>query len=237
MKRFLISAFALGLAAAAPGAVYAQPDDHHDQNGPQAGQGDGNKGDQPDTDHKDQKPAGDKNANGSQMGGGAAGDATKVRDEDKNKNKHVRGATTTTTHTDTNDHAVNHDTRTDHGNDANHDNNTNNDRDNHNNRHTDARGGVHININISTYRRTVVAQRHFRGPEWRAPHDYRYRRWNLGERLPAEFFIRDFWLADFATYELVAPPDGYVWVRYGPDALLIDEDTGEVIQVVYGVFI
>ena len=30
--------------------------------------------------------------------------------------------------------------------------------------------------------------------------------------------------------ELYAPPDGYVWVRYGPDAVLIDEDTGEIVQ-------
>jgi len=29
---------------------------------------------------------------------------------------------------------------------------------------------------------------------------------------------------------------GYVWVRYGPDALLIDTYTGEIIQVRYDVF-
>jgi Ni/Co efflux regulator RcnB len=29
---------------------------------------------------------------------------------------------------------------------------------------------------------------------------------------------------------------GTVWVRYGDDALLIDQYTGEVIQVAYGIF-
>ena len=32
------------------------------------------------------------------------------------------------------------------------------------------------------------------------------------------------------------PPPGTVWVRYGNDALLIDRYSGEVIQVVYGIF-
>ena len=32
------------------------------------------------------------------------------------------------------------------------------------------------------------------------------------------------------------PPYGYVWVRYGDDALLVDVDTGEILRVVYGVF-
>jgi hypothetical protein len=34
---------------------------------------------------------------------------------------------------------------------------------------------------------------------------------------------------------LGAPPD-YQWVRYGPDLLLVDLTTGEVIDVVYDVF-
>jgi len=34
----------------------------------------------------------------------------------------------------------------------------------------------------------------------------------------------------------MAPPDGYVWVRYGDDALLIDEYSGDIIQVEYDVF-
>ncbi len=50
------------------------------------------------------------------------------------------------------------------------------------------------------------------------------------------YFVRDYWLDNYEDFGLMDPPDGYTWVRYGPDALLIDEDTGEVVQVVYGVF-
>jgi Ni/Co efflux regulator RcnB len=34
----------------------------------------------------------------------------------------------------------------------------------------------------------------------------------------------------------MAPWDGYEWVRYGDDALLIDTDTGEVIRTEYDLF-
>ena len=35
---------------------------------------------------------------------------------------------------------------------------------------------------------------------------------------------------------LIAPPYGAIWVRVGDDALLIDQYTGEIIEVDYGVF-
>jgi Ni/Co efflux regulator RcnB len=49
-------------------------------------------------------------------------------------------------------------------------------------------------------------------------------------------FVRDYWIGDFIMFALMSPPDGYVWVRVGDDALLVDADTGEVVQVVYDVF-
>ncbi|MEQ1754403.1 MAG: RcnB family protein [Micropepsaceae bacterium] len=63
-----------------------------------------------------------------------------------------------------------------------------------------------------------------------------YRRYGYGERLPRYYFSQNFWLTNFILYELFAPPPGLIWVRYGPDALLIDEETGEIIQVRYDVF-
>ena len=48
--------------------------------------------------------------------------------------------------------------------------------------------------------------------------------------------MRNYWLMDFLMYGLDEPPAGYVWVRYGPDALLIDEYDGEIVEVEYGVF-
>ncbi|HEX3672667.1 MAG TPA: RcnB family protein [Rhizomicrobium sp.] len=91
-------------------------------------------------------------------------------------------------------------------------------------------------VDVTTYRKTVTATRHFHIGVYHAPHGYSYRRYNTGDRLDAQFYARDYWLNDFSAYDLIAPPDGYVWVRFGPDALLVDEDDGEVLQVVYGVF-
>jgi len=71
----------------------------------------------------------------------------------------------------------------------------------------------------------------------RAP-GFQYRRWALGERLPGPYFARSFWIGDFGIYGLFAPPYGYVWVRYGPDAVLIDEYYRRShLSMVYGVFI
>ena len=82
----------------------------------------------------------------------------------------------------------------------------------------------------------------------RAPHRYRAprayirpagwypHRWVYGQRLPRAFFAPDYFILDFAAFGLFAPWNGYEWVRYGDDALLIDVETGEVIRVEYDVF-
>jgi len=85
-------------------------------------------------------------------------------------------------------------------------------------------------------RKNVIAVHRFHIGAYRAPPGWHYRRWVFGERLPAVYFGRDYWITDYLSFDLFAPPDGLVWVRYGPDALLIDEYTGEVVQVQYGVF-
>lgn len=97
-------------------------------------------------------------------------------------------------------------------------------------------GGVHVNIDIHTFQRNVHATRHFHAGAYRAPHGYSYRRWTFGERLPSDYFVRDYWITDYSSYALMDPPDGYVWVRYGDDALLINQDSGEIVQVDYDVF-
>ncbi len=93
-----------------------------------------------------------------------------------------------------------------------------------------------VTVDISSYRRNITADRHYHYGDYNAPRDYSYRRWSYGDRLPSEYYTRDYWLANFLNFGLMQPPDGYVWVRYGSDALLVDEYTGEVVQVVYGVF-
>jgi Ni/Co efflux regulator RcnB len=84
--------------------------------------------------------------------------------------------------------------------------------------------------NITAPRRFHAAKAYVRPTGWYA------HRWTYGERLPRAFFAPDYFLLDFAAYGLIAPWDGYAWVRYGDDALLIDTDSGEVIRVEYDLF-
>jgi Ni/Co efflux regulator RcnB len=102
--------------------------------------------------------------------------------------------------------------------------------------HPTAVGRTHVSAKVAGLRRNVTAARRFHAGNYRAPPGYHYRRWGYGEFLPSIYWGRDYWLTDFLAYGLFAPPDGYIWVRYGPDALLIDQNTGEIIQVDYGVF-
>ena len=73
------------------------------------------------------------------------------------------------------------------------------------------------------------------GP-YHPPRGFQYRRWAYGDILPGIFWAQDYWLTDYWLFGLDVPPVGYEWVRYGPDALLVNITTGEVIQVVYGRF-
>lgn len=86
------------------------------------------------------------------------------------------------------------------------------------------------------YHRNFQASRRFQVPTYRRPAGWYSHRWAFGEFLPAAFWVRDYWLIDFAVYDLPPPPFGAVWVRVDHDALLIDEDTGEIITVAYDVF-
>jgi Nickel/cobalt transporter regulator len=68
------------------------------------------------------------------------------------------------------------------------------------------------------------------------PAGWAYRRWEVGGVLPPLFLARDYWYADWATLGLAAPEPGFQWVRYGPDLLLVNVMTGQVVDVAYGVF-
>jgi len=95
---------------------------------------------------------------------------------------------------------------------------------------------THAHIDIATYRRNVTAERRFHYGDYRAPHGYAYRRWSFGEHLPAVYFGRDYWIPNYWNFGLAWAPEGCEWVRFGPDAILVDIGTGEIVQVDYGVF-
>jgi Ni/Co efflux regulator RcnB len=89
----------------------------------------------------------------------------------------------------------------------------------------------------SRYHRSWTASRRYRWTgSYVRPAGWYYRRWTLGAFLPAMFFAQQYWIANYMVFALDPPPTGTVWVRYGSDALLVDRYSGEVIQVVYGIF-
>jgi hypothetical protein len=75
-----------------------------------------------------------------------------------------------------------------------------------------------------------------RGPAFAYPPGWQYRRWTIGARLPPWLLAPAYFYPGWATLGLETPPPGYVWVRFGPDLLEVNLVTGEVEDVVYGVF-
>ena len=86
------------------------------------------------------------------------------------------------------------------------------------------------------YNRNFTAAHRFHAPAYHRPPGFYVHRWVYGDILPSPFWVRDYWLPDFADFDLPPPPPGTMWVRYGADALLIDRYSGEIIEVEYSVF-
>ena len=72
--------------------------------------------------------------------------------------------------------------------------------------------------------------------QFRYPPGYAYRHWAIGQSLPQLLFSSAYYFTDYASLGLDAPPYGYQWVRYGPDVVLVNIRTGEILDVVSGVF-
>lgn len=97
-------------------------------------------------------------------------------------------------------------------------------------------GSRHDFRGFTDFHQNFRAAQRFHAPAYRRPPGWYPHRWTFGEFLPAAFWARDYWLLDFMDFGLPPPPPYAVWVRYGDDALLIDQDSGEIITVEYGVF-
>lgn len=80
------------------------------------------------------------------------------------------------------------------------------------------------------------AQQRFRAGPYRAPYGYYVRAWAFGDFLPRPWFAQSYWMNDFEDYGLPYPPPGFEWVRVGPDAIMVDQYSGRVVQVVRGIF-
>jgi Ni/Co efflux regulator RcnB len=95
---------------------------------------------------------------------------------------------------------------------------------------------VRAHANLKHFHQSFRAPHRYRIGAWNAPRGFSYRRFGIGERIPALLLISTYFLTDYALYGLEAPDDGYIWVRDGSDAVLVDRETGEVVEVEYDVF-
>ncbi len=80
-----------------------------------------------------------------------------------------------------------------------------------------------------------IVRAHFPRP-WVYPPGWAYRRWAIGAILPPLFLTPAYYYSGWAAVGLTAPPPGFQWVQYGPDLLLVNVSTGQVVDVAYGVF-
>jgi len=69
------------------------------------------------------------------------------------------------------------------------------------------------------------------------PRGFGPRRWRIGLTLPSVFMANRFFFNDFAMMRVGPPPPGHVWVRYGPDLLLVRRSTRRIVDVIYDAFI
>lgn len=75
-----------------------------------------------------------------------------------------------------------------------------------------------------------------RAGAFRYPVGYSYRRWAIGGLLPRAFLVPAYYYSGYVALGLMAPQAGYQWVRYGPDIILVNLRTGNVVDIRYGVF-
>ncbi len=92
------------------------------------------------------------------------------------------------------------------------------------------------NFDARAYQRNFRAERRYRWVPYVRPPGWYYRTWVFGDIFPRPFWARDYWITDYWQFGLMNPPYGYVWVRYGSDAVLVDVQTGRILRVVYSVF-
>lgn len=106
--------------------------------------------------------------------------------------------------------------------------------------HVTVHGGVHHGVlartNVAHFHHVFRAPHRYHIAAWHAPRGFHYRRFGIGERIPAILLVSAYFIDDYYDYYLDEPDDGYVWVRDGDDAVLVDRYTGEVVEVEYDVF-
>ena len=91
-------------------------------------------------------------------------------------------------------------------------------------------------FNPRAYEINGDSQNRYHWQHYVQPRGWYYQRWVYGQTLPAAFWVRAYWLDGYAQFGLINPPYGYVWVRYGDDAMLLAVESGIILSVQYNVF-
>ncbi len=94
----------------------------------------------------------------------------------------------------------------------------------------------HPRLDLRAWQRNERAQHRYRWDRYNRPQGWYYRQWTFGMVLPLIFWSRDYWITDYWQYGLMDPPYGFVWVRYGSDAILVNVSNGYILRVVYGLY-
>jgi hypothetical protein len=78
----------------------------------------------------------------------------------------------------------------------------------------------------------------YRLPRYESPYGYGYgyQRFGIGVYLDSQLFGQNYWIDDPYEYRLPEAYPPYHWVRYYNDALLVDEETGYVVDTIYDIF-
>ncbi|MGQ0802116.1 MAG: RcnB family protein [Pseudomarimonas sp.] len=121
------------------------------------------------------------------------------------------------------------------------------------NRHDGYRNDRHRNDRHRNdgYRHGNRGSIHWRTPQWRGswnhgwsghryraqaryyyPRGYARTSWSIGYRLPLVFLAANYFV-DYGTYGLAAPPYGCRWLRVDGDLLLVEIDSGEIVDILY----
>jgi Ni/Co efflux regulator RcnB len=91
-------------------------------------------------------------------------------------------------------------------------------------------------VDRPTYEHNYQAKRSYRIGPYHRPQGWVAHRWVHGEILPRAYWAPEYLIGDYWLFALDVPPVGYEWVRDDDDALLVNIQTGEILQVEYGVF-
>jgi Ni/Co efflux regulator RcnB len=91
-------------------------------------------------------------------------------------------------------------------------------------------------VDRGAYQHNFRAARSYHVGPYHQPAGWAAHSWAYGQILPRAYWTSQYLLSDYWLFSLEVPPAGYEWVRDGSDALLINVDSGEILQVEYGVF-